>query len=367
MVQIAVIVVALLAPALLGVAVWGSRRQQRGLALMQAHVLDSPLLVVIPARNEEDRIGATLDQLLKDPSPHLRFVVVDDRSTDRTAEIVRRRDDPRLQLLAITTDPPPGTFGKPRALAAAVAAHTDTDLIAVVDADVVVTPGLFGALVRARRETGADAISGLPRLLNHTFEEHLLVPAFVAAVAISHPPAAVNAGRCAFLNGQLFVVRHSALADVGGFDAVGRTVLEDVALARLLHTQGKKLLIVDASGLASTRMYSSLAQIIEGFGKNARAIHGVKLVPLGLLLASTAWLPWLSVGAALVTTGAADDVGAGLALAACIALMMINRHALKSPMWLAIFSPLAQTVVAAVFVRAALVRRGSWRGRTLST
>lgn len=365
--QIAVVVAALLAPALLLAAAIGAARQQRALPVLRATVLDTPLLVVVPARNEEERLGPTLDALLADPSPHLRVVVVDDRSTDGTVDVVHRRVDPRLRLLSLSDDPPGGTFGKPRALHAAVALETTAPVIAVVDADVVVVPGLLGALVRARRETGADAVSGLPRLHNPTLVEALLVPAFVAAVGVTHPPTAVNAGRSAFLNGQLLLVRRAALDDVGGFDAVSRSVLEDVALARLFLARGKKLLLVDARPLATTRMYTSLRGIVDGFGKNARALHGDKLVPLALLLASTACLPWLALTIALSTAGVVDDVVAGGGVAVSAGLSMLNRHRLGSPVWLGLLSPLSQSIVAAVFVRAAIVRRGTWRGRSFST
>ena len=239
--------------------------------------------------------------------------------------------------------------------------------MAVIDADVVVEPGLLGALVRVRREMGADAVSGVPRLDNRSFIEELLVPAFVAAVGATHPPAAVNEGRTAFLNGQLMLLRRAALDDVGGFEAVSHTVLEDVALARLFRAKGKKLLLVDARALACTRMYSSAREILEGFGKNARALHGDKLVPLGLLLASVACLPWLVLAAAWCSDGVVDDVVAGLAWFSCVGLTMFNRWQLRSSPWLALLSPLAHAIVAAVFVRAAVVRHASWRGRTFST
>ena len=365
--QIFVVVVAVAAPALLVAAAIGARRQQLSLQVLKPAVLDAPLLVVVPARNEEQRIGATLQALLSEPSPHLRVLVVDDRSTDGTVDVVGRFSDPRLQLLSLDEDPPRGTFGKPRALHAALSSAEKTELVAVVDADVCVSAGLLGALVRARRENGADAVSGLPHLDNVGFIEGLLVPAFVAAVGVTHPPAAVNAGKGAFLNGQLLLVRRASLDDVGGFDAVSRTVLEDVELARLFVAKGKKLLLVDARPLAKTRMYTGLQEIVDGFGKNARALHGNKLVPLAAVLALTAWLPWLVLGWSQLTQGIVDDVVAALALLVCVGVAMLNRWRLGSPWWLGLFSPIAQSIVAVVFARAAVVRRGSWRGRHFPT
>lgn len=66
----------------------------------RAGVSSWPVSVLIPARDEEARIGKTLDAVLADPNPQLELVVMDDHSTDRTAELVRERAarDPRARL-----------------------------------------------------------------------------------------------------------------------------------------------------------------------------------------------------------------------------------------------------------------------------
>lgn len=369
--EVVVVVVSLVAPTLLLAAAVRGGREQRALKPFAPASLDDVeegLVVVMPARNEEGRIGATLDALLaSDPSARLRVVVVDDQSEDGTGDVVRVRmaRDPRLSLLRLDDDPPKGVFGKPRALARGVDGVSGA--IAVVDADVVVEHGTLGGLLQAHRAAGAAATSVLPRLDNHGFVEELFVPAFVAAVAVTHPPSSVMKGETAFLNGQLLVIDRSALDDVGGFDAVSDTVLEDVHLARLLQKKNHKLLLLDGRARCATRMYDGFAALVSGFGKNARALHRGALVPLALLLVLTSWLPWLCVVAAGVSAGSNDDAVAGAGLAVAVALMMLNRFRLGSPFWLGVLSPVAQLVVATVYVRAALLRRGSWRGRTFST
>jgi hypothetical protein len=96
-------------------------------------------------------------------------------------------------------------------------------------------------------------------------------------------------------------------------------------------------------------------------------LHGSELVPLAMVLATVAWLPWLVLVLAWLTDGAFDDVMAMGCLEISIACAFINRKLLWSPSWLAVLSPIVQAVVAAVYFRAALVRRGSWKGRTFST
>lgn len=368
--EAAVVVVSLLAPALLLWAALRARAEQRALQALTKRPLAEPLLVVIPARNEEQRLPATLRALLRDPSPHLRVVVVDDRSSDGTAAVVRGAEfmgaDPRLSLLSLDDDPPPGVFGKPRALHRAIA-NDAAGLVCVLDADVVVEDGFVGGFVGAFRDNGVAAASALPRLDNQSFVEELLVPAFVAAVGAVFPPSRINTGETAFLNGQMLLLDKRALDDVGGFAAVEGTVLEDVALARLLRAKHHKLLLADARALASTRMYAGFRDIVQGFGKNARALYGGRLVPLALLLLTTSWLPWMAVGAALCTSGNGDDGVAVGAAVVSVVVMMSNRARLGSRWWMGLLSPFSQLVVATVLVKAAVVRRGSWRGRSFTT
>ena len=162
--------------------------------------------------------------------------------------------------------------------------------------------------------------------------ERALVPAFVAAIAATHPPSKVHDASAeeAFLNGQVIVVRRDALDEVGGFAAVSNTILEDVALARLLKRKGHRLRLVDGRALVATRMYESFGQVCRAFGKNARALHQGALVPLALSLALGALTPWVAFLLAMATDTGVDDVVVGAALVAAVAASAVNRRLLGS-------------------------------------
>lgn len=334
--------------------------------------LDRPLLVVIPARNEAAGIAQTLRAVLRDPHPGLVVVVVDDRSNDDTAacaDAVCARDA-RARVLRLTDDPPPGVFGKPRALAAGErgAAPEALDVL-FLDADVTLADGALGALVHARRASGAAALSGVPRLQTATVVEALLVPTFVSLVTARFAPSRVHDARdrAAFLNGQLIVTDRAALHAVGGFDAVAHTVLEDVALARLLKARGGVLRLADARALASTRMYATFGAIVEGFSKNATALLGVRAGVDGVLAWAFACLPWAALVTALVAARAALPVVAPLA-AGSLACAALARARAGVPWWPALVLPAAYGLVALVLVRASLraLARAPvvWKGRS---
>lgn len=353
-------------------------RELRAFVKVRPQALTERLRVVIPARNEAHRIGATLEAVLQEPSPLLEVVVYDDRSTDETCDIVESwvERDRRLLLLRGTTDPEPGTFGKPSCLARAgecaderLGKHEGAWLY--LDADVVLTPGTLGGLVQTLREEGADALSGVPHFHNITLIEQLVVPVVTALVGMRHPPRAVHDERSAtaFLNGQLILAHRDALAAVGGFAAVKSAVLEDVALARLLKQRGRKLRLALLHGCASTRMYTSWVEIRDGFGKNAVALFGGPTRTLfsavgAFLLASG---PWLGL---VVGVQAEDAPLAALTIMAFLvgALSQLAlRRGLHLPLWPVLVLPLAYALAAWVLLRAVVLvwtrRTISWRGR----
>lgn len=363
---------ALLVGALVGIA------QLRALVPLERRDLDEPLRVLIPARNEERRLGPTLDALLEDPAESLQVVVYDDRSSDGTAALLaeRARRDPRLTVLRGEEEPPLGSFGKPVALSRALQkaderlGHHDGVLL-FLDADVVLAPGTLGGVVHGLRASGADALSGVPRFVCESAIEQLFVPVLTSLVGMRHRPRAVHDERSAvaFLNGQLIVIKREALDEVGGFAAVSDAVLEDVALARALKSAGKRLRLAALWPHARTRMYTSWREIDEGFGKNAVPLFGGPWRTLSSALAALALacLPWSGALAAVAHGPSPLLLVGGASLALALASQASMRRALALPLWPILVLPLAYGGAAFVLVRAALrVMRGgevTWRGR----
>jgi cellulose synthase/poly-beta-1,6-N-acetylglucosamine synthase-like glycosyltransferase len=335
------------------------------------------LTVVIPARNEPD-IAACMEAALEDAHPALRVLVVDDRSTDDTASRARAvcARDARAELLSLADDPPPDVFGKPRALAAGVA-HLEAKrkgapagLLLFLDADVWLEKGALGALVEARARSGADALSGVPRLETSSALEDLLVPTLTSLVTSRFLPTRVHDARApvAFLNGQLILIDGAALAGVGGWSAVQDTVLEDVALARRLKGAGRALRLADVRSLASTRMYEGLAEIVEGFGKNAVALLGPAAGLFAVLSFVTSCLPWVVVAAAIALPG--ELLWRALALVCALGAVgcaVLARRLARVAWWPALVLPLSYAAVSGILLGASWrhLRRApvQWKGR----
>jgi cellulose synthase/poly-beta-1,6-N-acetylglucosamine synthase-like glycosyltransferase len=355
-----------------------ARRELRALIKVRPQPLTTPLLVVIPARNEAERIRPTLRALLASdvaPDVKLDVLVVDDRSSDETVNLVEAMaaSDSRLRLLRLDTEPAPGVFGKPRALAAAIeharATSTLPERVLFLDADVVLERGALGAIVAALDETKADALSGVPKLVCESRVEQLFVPALASVVTGRFMPSKVHddVDATAFLNGQLLLVKAAALDDAGGFGSVSHTVLEDVALARALKSRRRRLRLADLRAIASTRMYTSFAEIRAGFGKNARALLGASAASVGVLAFATSLFPWVALASAALD-GDPGGIVHGLAIDAIlanVALQLATRKIAGAPLWPVACLPVVYGGVALVIASGSSTTI-TWRGRSYS-
>ncbi len=230
------------------------------------------LSVIVPARDEAESLGACLESLVAQSEPGFELgrewevIVVDDGSTDGTAALARQFAAVRVMEAPKLED---WFTGKNNACwAGAHAACGDTLLF--TDADTVHE---LGDVSRGRREMekhGAALLSYSPRQLTSGFAQRVLMPLVFSELAVAYPPARVSADgdRTAAANGQFLMVRSADYFAVGGHKAVGREVLEDVALARLLKRAGRRIRFRYAPDALATRMYRTTPAMLEGWTKN---------------------------------------------------------------------------------------------------
>lgn len=312
--------------------------------------------ILVPARNEARRLPEALPGLLAQPAREI--LVLDDQSTDGTADVVARYDDPRLRVIPGTA-PPPGWVGKNWACHQLAQAATG-DLLVFCDADVVLRPGALQAVWAQQYRQRAEVFSVFPRQETRTLGERLLVPlidetllAFLPYRLLDAPvPAAATA------NGQLLAFDRGAYRTVGGHGAVAGQILEDVALARRARRLGLKLGLALGGELVGARMYDGYRDAVAGFGKSLRAAHGGTDA---LLAASFAFhfaaytLPWL-----LLTANPAWPVSAGLGLAQ---RTLVNAKTGRRSWWEAALVPVTAPAALPVFL-VALRRTARWKGRS---
>ncbi len=270
------------------------------------------VLVVVPARNEEANIAACVRSLLLQDYPALEIRVVDDHSTDRTADIVRElaASDPRLKLLQ-SPPLPAGWLGKPHALDVGIRG-SDADFFLFVDADVRIAPSTIRRSVASAQKSQAGLLTVTPALVADSFWERaaqpvvgLLLFALLDPVKVRDPDSSVAAAY-----GPYLLFRRSAYEKIGGPAAVATEVVEDLRLAQLIKQHHLGLGYVHGPEGIDIRMYDSLRALVGGWRKNFHISLGSALWvgPIAALLVAmifalptvailSAALQWLMHGA----------------------------------------------------------------------
>jgi chlorobactene glucosyltransferase len=232
---------------------------------------DAPLIsVCVPARNEERNIRTCVENLLAQDYPNFEVIVLDDRSTDRTPEILRQlaAQDDRLHPIS-GSDLPAGWAGKPHALyQASIAARGEW--LCFVDADTFLSPTTLSACYLKAIETQADMFTIMTFQITGSFWEKVVMPLVLTALSVGFSPRKVNNPdrKDAIANGQFILIKRSVYDAISGHESVKDQIVEDKAIAEHVKWSGYRLVVADGMNLARTRMYTSLQEMWEGWTKN---------------------------------------------------------------------------------------------------
>lgn len=352
----------------------------------------APLIsICIPARNEENNIRRCVEAALEQDYPNIEVIVLDDRSTDATREILlesasllakmdKKEQAPSLHIIN-GSDLPVGWAGKPHALFQASAVARG-DWLCFVDADTFLTPQAISSVYAKALETEADLFTIMNEQILGSFWEKVVMPLVMTALSVGFSPRKVNdpSRRDAVANGQFILIKRSVYDLIGGHEKVKDQIVEDKAISEQVKWNGHRLIIADGMQVASTRMYTSLATMWEGWTKNiylglrghpALLLLGAFVALLALIVAL--FLPvWPLLGVNWYFKG-----GGRLALGVIIesilvwGYLIIIRAKVASKMrisrWYALTTPLGAGVFAAMMLTSAwkvLSGQGvTWRGR----
>ncbi|HEY8747728.1 MAG TPA: glycosyltransferase family 2 protein [Tepidisphaeraceae bacterium] len=266
----------LLGPNVMGLFCAGIWLGRRRMLLMKqpTQPLKVPLpkvTILIPAKDEGERIRACVHSALSQDYPNLEVITIDDRSTDNTGAVMDEiaATDPKLNVLHITEPPAPGWTGKNNALHQGVK-RANGQWMLLVDSDVVLKPDALKTAMAVVLRKEFDMISLLPRIESHSFWEGLLIPLAGAAASTMYIIALTNSNdfpKTAFANGQFMLISRKAYDKIGGHETVRDRFCEDVAIARLMKSQGLRPRVSWGNDFCSVRMYDSLGAIIRGWSR----------------------------------------------------------------------------------------------------
>ena len=343
-----------------------AERDTRGLPAEPAHW--PAVTAVVPARDEADVIAASIGSLLAQDYPgDFRVILVDDNSSDGTAEIARGLE-PSNRLTVLSGQPlAPGWTGKLWAVSQGIAAAGATpDYLWLTDADIAHAPDTLRTLITRAVGEKRVLVSLMARLRCKSVAERALIPAFVWFFQMLYPFGAVNrpAGVGAAAGGCMLANR-IALERAGGIAAVRGALIDDCAFGALMKRQGPVWLgLTDRS--VSIRIYDTYASVAAMISRSAYAQLGYS--PL-LLVGTLFGLALIYLGPVLLTLagqGYAQMLGLGAWALMAIAFQPMLRFYGRSPLWGIALPGIALFYAGCTFASAWAHwrgRGGMWKGR----
>ncbi|MGO8696616.1 MAG: glycosyltransferase family 2 protein [Limisphaerales bacterium] len=330
--------------------------------------------VLIPARNEEKNIGDTLREVLANHDCDFEVIVLDDRSSDLTGEIIRgfALTDPRVRL-EMSPPLPSGWCGKQHACHI-LAKLARGSLLVFLDADVRLAPDALARMAGFMESQETALASGVPHQELVTFSEILLIPLIHFVLLGFLPMHLMRRSRLPSMSagcGQLFIARRDAYEQCGGHAELRSSLHDGLMLPRVFRRVGFQTGLFDATDLATCRMYHANIETWRGLGKNATeglAAPGT-ILPMTALLIFGQVMPFVLLGVMPALSLPAIVIAAGAAIASILPRLIAVRK-FRQPLLGALLHPLGILCLLAIQWHALLSRQigrpSMWKGRAYS-
>ena len=256
------------------------------------------LAVIVPAKDEEANIRATLTALAMTEYPRMRVVVVDDRSTDATGTIAEEFAERHPGLIEVVhiAELPEGWLGKTWAMDVAMSRCRDVDYVLFTDADVLLSPSVLWRALGYAEATEADHLVVYPTPLVRGRGEGIVLGFFqVLGVWAIRPWLVADAWarRDVAGVGAFNMVRRAAFEEIGGWMPQRMVVLEDVTLGRRMKAAGMRQRVAFAPGMVLVHWAPGMRGVVRVMTKNL--FSAVNFQPL-LMLAMCAWVTLFCLG-----------------------------------------------------------------------
>jgi hopene-associated glycosyltransferase HpnB len=316
---------------------------------------------LVPARDEASVIETTI-RALRAQGRGLRIVVIDDQSSDGTADIARAAGAEVISGAPLAE----GWVGKLWALEQG-RRTVRTGRTLLVDADIELRPGVVAALLGKERAL----VSLMAVLEMQTAWERLLIPAFVYFFKLLYPFRISNSPSrlVAAAAGGCVLVETAMLERIGGFGALRGAIIDDCTLARKVKDAGGRTWVGLTHSAISLRRMPTLGTIWHMVARSAFAQLRYSTVLLIVCVALLAIAFWVPIVGLIGSTGATRWLSVTALVAMIATYVPVLRFYNRSPLW-ALALPVAGTLYLLMTVSSALRAwrgvRSSWKGRNYS-
>jgi chlorobactene glucosyltransferase len=343
------------------------------------NIPNSPKIsIIVPARNEENNIHRCLECLQKIEYPNIEIIVINDRSTDRTGEIIAEiaQVNGRVKLIQ-GSNLPDGWVGKTHAIHQAIS-HATGDWFLLIDADVAIHEKAPAIALSYCLNNNLKMLSIALKPSLKTFWENIIMPVVFGAIFFSNPIEKVNDpdDEAAMASGGFIFVNASSYRAMGGHKAIKNSITEDVALARLAKTNDVPYRFVLGQEMGNQRWYASFREIWEGWsrsmftGMNYQISEAIKSILLVFILGILPFIILLDQSVTLVSTGSYNSPIFWLALAQMLIILGYRFYnAVSQGLAKGYFftHPLGNAIFIGIIINSAfrsLTGRGvTWKGR----
>ena len=260
--------------------------------------------VLIPARDEEAAVGRSIEAALQSEGMRVEVIVLDDDSSDATAEIVKQcaTSDGRVRYLR--GEKLPALWNGKQFACLQLAEAASHERIVFLDADVRLRPAALKRLSDRYDQTGVALLSAFPHQETLSVLEKWMIPLMhfilLGFLPLERMRASTNEAYGAGC-GQLFMTTRDAYRSAGTHGAIRASRHDGLKLPRAYRGVGLMTDVVDGTALAECRMYENSGQVIRGLLKNAvEGIANPKLIVLfSILLIGGSVLPMVTLGWAI--------------------------------------------------------------------
>lgn len=330
--------------------------------------------ILIPVRNEEEGIEETIQAILRSTFTRFQIVILNDGSTDRTADIVQKLADRHPEIHLHDSEPlPEGWCGKQFACHQ-LAKLASFERLLFLDADVRLFPEGLASLLAAFEECPSPLLSAVPAQQVKSLGERLLIP-LIHYILLCYLPMWVmkrsNRPSASAGCGQLFLTTRTSYQASGGHAAIRGSLHDGVMLPRQYREQGMHTDIADGAQIATVRMYEGFAATWRGLSKNAT--EGVAnrrlIVPVTALMLGAHVLPAILLAlSSVLSLSVMEIIILVTAVVASLATRFITAWRFDG-CWEAVpLHPIAIGLFLAIqwwaFVRSCLGLTSEWRGRS---
>ena len=250
----------------------------------------SRVAILIPARDEEHSITSAVNSALgQELLDQFELVVLNDASTDSTAEKLSAFRDPKLRVINGELVLPEGWLGKNWACHR-LSESVDADFLVLIDSDVTLEPLAVASAINALTENNLHLVSPYPRQLVPTLLARIVQPllqwSWLTTVPLRTTRSSLRPS-LAVANGQFLVCRADSYAASGGHKEIKGEVLDDIELLRSFYRTGFTGCVIDGSDIATCKMYETNQDLISGYAKSLWNAFGG---PIGSLFVNTFFL-----------------------------------------------------------------------------